>query len=56
MKYKVCFSGFHYVEADSPEEVEELAMYMDESVYSEQKVESITEVEEFSVRIDDKEE
>lgn len=52
MKYKIRFSGFHYVEADSPEEAEERAMYMGESIYSEQTVESITEVEEFYVSID----
>lgn len=49
MKYKVSYSGFHYVEAASPEEAEEKAMYEDESVYSENRVESIEEVDEFTV-------
>lgn len=49
MKYKVTFSGFHYVEADSPEDAEEKAMYEDESIYSEQKVESVEEINEFLV-------
>lgn len=49
MKYKVSYSGFHYVEADSPEEAEEKAMYEDESVYSENRVERIEEVDEFTV-------
>ena len=51
MKYKVCFSGFHYVEADTPEEAEEKSMYDDEAIYSEQMVESIEEVDEFCVCI-----
>lgn len=29
MKYKVSFSGFHYVEADSPEEAQLKAEYED---------------------------
>ena len=53
MKYKVSFHGFHYVEADSPEEAEEKAMYEDLPVYSEQEVESIEEVDEFSVMLED---
>lgn len=53
MKYKVTFGGFHYVEADSPEEAEEKAMYEDESIYSEKSVVSIEEVNEFFVMIED---
>lgn len=53
MKYKVKFSGFYYVEADTPEDAEDKAMYEDEAIYSEQKVESIEEVDEFSVMIED---
>lgn len=53
MKYKVTFSGFHYVEADSPEEAEEKAMYEDGAIYSESTVESIEEVDEFSVCLED---
>ena len=52
MKYKVSFSGFHYVEADSPEEAEEMAMYEDDAIYTEQKVESVEEIDEFSVRLE----
>lgn len=40
MKYKVSFSRFAYVEADSPEEAEEKAMYEDDAVYEEKKCES----------------
>lgn len=53
MKYKVSFSGFHYVEENSPEEAEEKAMYEDEAIYSETSVESIEEVDEFSVCLED---
>lgn len=53
MKYKVKFSGFYYVEADTPEDAEDKAMYEDEAIYSEQKVESIEEVDELSVMIED---
>lgn len=52
MKYKVSFRGFHYVEADSPEEAKEKAMYEDEAIYSEQEIESIEEVDEFSVMLE----
>ena len=40
MKYKVSFSGFAYVDADSPEEAEEKAMYEDDAVYEEKSVSS----------------
>lgn len=53
MKYKVSYSGFHYVEADTPEEAEEKAMYEDEAIYSESMVDSIVEVDEFSVCLED---
>lgn len=49
MKYKVSYHGFAYVEADSQEEAEEKAMYEDDAVYSEQSVESIEEMDEFTV-------
>lgn len=49
MKYKVTYSGFYYVEADSPEEAEEKAMYEDDAIYSEKTVESVEEVDEFTV-------
>ena len=51
MKYKVSFSGFAYVEADSPEEAEEKAMYEDDAVYEEKK--SVEEVDEFAVSLED---
>ena len=50
LKYKVSFSGFAYVEADSPEEAEEKAMYEDDAVYEEKKCESVEEVDEFVLR------
>lgn len=53
MKYKVSFSGFTYVEADSPEEAEEKAMYEDDAVYEEKKCESVEEVDEFVVSLED---
>lgn len=52
MKYKVSFSGFHYVEANSPEEAEEKAMYEDDAIYSESQVDDIEEIEEFSVYLE----
>lgn len=51
MKYKVLYTGFYYVEADSPEEAEEKAMYEDDAVYSEKSVTSIEEVETFTVEV-----
>ena len=53
MKYKVSFSGFAYVEADSPEEAEEKAMYEYDAVYEEKKCESVGEVDEFVVSLED---
>nr|DAL89675.1 MAG TPA: hypothetical protein [Caudoviricetes sp.] len=52
LKYKVSFSGFAYVEADSPEEAEEKAMYEDDAVYEEKKCESVEEVDEFTVSLE----
>lgn len=51
MKYKVSFNGFAYVEADSPEEAEEKAMYEDDAIYEEKKCESIEEVDEFCGKV-----
>lgn len=48
MKYKVSFSGFHYVEADSPEEAQLKSEYED-TVYSESQVDSVEQVEDFYV-------
>ena len=53
MKYKVSYTGFYYVEADSPEDAEEKAMYEDDAVYSEKSVTSIEEVDEFDVCLED---
>lgn len=53
MKYKVSFSGFHYVEADSPEEAELKVMYEDDAIYSENQVDAVEEVDEFSVMLED---
>lgn len=53
-KYKVSFSGFAYVEADSPEEAEEL--FHEEGtavVYSEYQADSVEEVDDFVVNWDD---
>ena len=49
MKYKVNFSGFAYVEADSEDEA--IDLYIDLSVYSEQTVTSVEEVDDFVVEI-----
>lgn len=49
-KYKVCYEGFAYVEADSEEEAREL--FEDEDfAYREQEVTEITEVDDFLVTI-----
>ncbi|MBQ9082037.1 MAG: hypothetical protein IJY28_00890 [Clostridia bacterium] len=50
MKYKVCFSGFAYVEADTPEEAEELFLD-DDDVYRDEQVDSAEEVDEFIVQM-----
>lgn len=51
MKYKVNFSGFAYVEADSEEEAREKVLYEDEAIYSETQVDNIEEVDEFEVNL-----
>jgi len=48
-KYKVRFSGFAYVEANSPEEA--MDEYEWSAIYEEISVDSVEEVEEFGVRI-----
>ena len=53
MKYKVSYSGFYYVKADSPEEAAEKAVYEDEAIYNEVSVENIEEVDEFAVRLEE---
>lgn len=49
MKYKVNFSGFAYVKADSEEEAREKVLYEDDAIYSETQVDNIEEVDEFEV-------
>lgn len=49
MKYKVNFSGFAYVEADSEEEAREKVLYEDDAIYSETQVDNIKEVDELEV-------
>lgn len=51
MKYKVNFSGFAYVEADSEEEAREKVLYKDDAIYSETQVDNIEEVDEFEVNL-----
>ena len=46
-KYKVCFSGFAYIEADSPEEAE--AGYPDDAIFEELRITKVREVDEFVV-------
>lgn len=46
-KYKVSYSGFAYIEADSPEVAEE--DYEFGAVYEEKQVNSVEEVEELKV-------
>ena len=53
MKYKVSFSGWAYVEADSAEEAEGKAMYEDDAIYKEEKCVSVDEVDEFVVCLED---
>lgn len=47
-KYKVCFSGFAYVEADSEEEAED-TFYSDNCEFEEYEVDFVEEVDEFGV-------
>ena len=48
MRYKVKFSGFAYIEADSEDEAEE-CFDNEEFVYKETSVDSIEEVDDFVV-------
>ena len=50
MKYKVNFSGFAYVEADNPQEAEELFLN-DEDYYKETVTGIIEEVDDFFIRL-----
>lgn len=51
MKYKIYYSGFAYVEADSEEEAREKVLYEDDAIYSETQVDNIEEIEEFEVEL-----
>lgn len=46
-KYKVYYSGFAYVEADSEEEA--IDNYEDDFIYDEKQVDEVEEVDEFEV-------
>lgn len=48
-KYKVSYSGFAYVEADSPEEAED--SYYDYPVYDECEPTSVEEVDDFIITL-----
>lgn len=49
-KYKVCYSGFAYVEAESAEEAQDS---YDNYIYAEETVISCEEVKEFCVSVND---
>ena len=48
-KYKVYYSGFAYVEADSEEDAKE--DYEFASVYEEKQIDNVEEVDEFEVEL-----
>lgn len=50
-KYKVSYSGFVYVEADTAEEAEEKTFDEVEEIYSEKQVNAVIEVDEFVVEL-----
>lgn len=50
MKYKVSYSGFAYVEADDEDEAQ-MAYDDGDTVYEEEWIEVIEEVDEFTVMI-----
>lgn len=49
MKYKVSFTGWAYVEADSEEEAREKVMYEDDAIYKEEECTSVEEMDDFVV-------
>lgn len=49
-KYKISFSGFAYVEADNEEDALEL-FDDDLDIFREQRIDSVTEVDEFVVEV-----
>lgn len=50
MKYKIIYSGFAYVEADNEDEAQ-MAYDNGDTVYEEELIEAIEEVDEFTVLI-----
>lgn len=49
-KYKISFSGFAYVEANSEEDA--IEMFDDDlDIFREQRIDSVTEVDEFVVEV-----
>ena len=50
-KYKVSYSGFVYVEADTAEEAKEKVLEELEEIYSEKQVDAVIEVDEFVVEM-----
>lgn len=53
MKYRVSFSGWAYVEADSAEEAEEKVLYENGSIFEETKCIAVDEVDDFPVCLED---
>lgn len=51
MKYKVSFTGWAYVEADSEEEAREKVMYEDDAIYKEEECTSVEEMDDFVVNL-----
>lgn len=49
-RFKVCYSGYAYVEADSKDEAEQ-NFWDDMEVYKETSVDVIVEVEDFEVEV-----
>ena len=51
MKYKVFYSGFVYVDADTADEAKEKVLEEVEEIYSEKQIDSVIEVDEFVVEM-----
>ena len=51
MKYKIYYTGFAYVEADSEEKAREKFLYENDAIYSETHADNIEEIEEFEVEL-----
>lgn len=49
-KYKICYSGFAYVEADSEEEAEEKYSWGD-TMFDVESIDFVKEVDEFVVEV-----